>query len=72
MLKKLICALAALVLCCSAVFAQNQVKGRVVDESGQPIAGVTVMVDGTTNGTMTDLDGRWTGDGRFLSRKVKH
>lgn len=60
MLKKLICALAALVLCCSAVFAQNQVKGRVVDESGQPIAGVTVMVDGTTNGTMTDLDGRWT------------
>ena len=40
--------------------AQSPVNGRVTDVNGQPVAGVTVMVAGTTNGTMTDMDGRWT------------
>lgn len=60
MLKKIICMLAALALGCSIVFAQTALKGQVTDESGQPLAGVTVMVSGTTNGTMTDLDGKWS------------
>lgn len=32
-------------------------KGIVVDESGQPVPGATVMVPESTNGTVTDLDG---------------
>lgn len=41
-------------------FAQNTVRGTVTDASGEPLAGVTVMVPGTTNGTITDLDGKYT------------
>ncbi len=33
------------------------IKGQVVDESGQPVAGVGVVVAGTTTGTTADLDG---------------
>ena len=40
------------------VFAQGkyEVKGVVVDEIG-PVVGATVLETGTTNGTMTDIDG---------------
>lgn len=42
------------------LFAQNvNVIGTVVDESGEPLIGVTVMVAGTSNGTATDLDGNY-------------
>ena len=40
--------------------AQAPVKGQVKDSGGRPVAGVTVMVVGTSNGTMTDMDGRYT------------
>ena len=33
------------------------VKGQVVDENGQPVAGVGVIVAGTTIGTTADIDG---------------
>ncbi|WP_167856952.1 SusC/RagA family TonB-linked outer membrane protein [Hymenobacter aquaticus] len=36
------------------------VSGRVVDEKGQPMPGVTVLEKGTTNGVTTDADGRYT------------
>jgi iron complex outermembrane receptor protein len=36
------------------------VKGVVRDETGTPVAGVTVMVKGTTNGTQTDINGQFT------------
>ena len=44
------------------LFAQGlTVKGRVVDQSGEPLIAVTVFEDGKpTNGTMTDLDGNYT------------
>ena len=35
------------------------VKGRVTDESGNPIAGVSVVVKGSTTGTVTDNEGRF-------------
>lgn len=42
------------------LFAQNiDVTGTVIDPSGEPLIGVTVMVVGTTNGTATDLDGNY-------------
>ncbi|HZH71709.1 MAG TPA: SusC/RagA family TonB-linked outer membrane protein, partial [Mariniphaga sp.] len=36
---------------------QRSVSGRVTDSGGQPLPGVTVMVKGTTQGTVTDNDG---------------
>ena len=34
--------------------------GRVVDNQGEPLIGVTVMEVGTSNGTVTDLDGNFS------------
>ncbi len=42
------------------VMAQTQVRGTVVDEAGAPIIGATIQVKGTAQGTVTDLDGRFT------------
>ncbi len=36
------------------------VKGVVKDENGEPIIGVNVVEKGTTNGTVTDIDGNFT------------
>lgn len=42
------------------LFAQNiDVTGKVIDASGEPLIGVTVMVAGSSNGTATDLDGNY-------------
>lgn len=42
------------------LFAQNvTVTGTVIDPSGEPLIGVTVMVAGSSNGTATDLDGNY-------------
>ena len=38
----------------------NTVSGFVKDEQGFPLPGVTVVVKGTTNGTVTDFDGSYT------------
>lgn len=35
------------------------VSGKVSDETGQPLPGVNVLEKGTTNGTTTDIDGRY-------------
>ncbi len=42
-----------------AVFpaAADIVKGTVIDASGEPLIGATVIEKGTTNGTATDIDG---------------
>ena len=49
------------VLLSSAVFAQEtvDVKGTVLDENGWPLTGAYVLVQGTSNGTLTDLDGNF-------------
>ncbi|TDE27098.1 TonB-dependent receptor [Flavobacterium ranwuense] len=36
------------------------IKGRVVDEKGESLPGVTILVKGTTKGTTTDIDGNYT------------
>lgn len=52
--------LAAYCLGCAAwVQAQNHVSGLVSDSSGEPLIGVSVLVKGTTNGTITDLEGHF-------------
>ena len=56
--------LATIFLLClmsSALFAQNiQVQGTVLDNEGYPQIGAGVFQKGTSNGTVTDLDGRYS------------
>ena len=43
------------------VFGQKEaISGTVIDNSGQPIPGASVIVKGTTTGTSTDFDGKFT------------
>lgn len=35
------------------------VSGIITDESGEPLIGASILVIGTTNGTVTDIDGRY-------------
>ena len=39
---------------------QKSVQGKVSDSNGQPLPGVTVLVKGTTQGTVTNSDGEFT------------
>ena len=49
------------VLCLSVqAFAQRTVTGTVTDEKGQPLANVSVLVKGTTNGATTKADGTYS------------
>lgn len=51
---------AALVIC-GAAFAQNITGGgKVIDENGQPVIGAGVVQQGTTNGVVTDIDGKFS------------
>lgn len=36
------------------------ISGRVTDSSGSPLPGVTVVIKGTTRGTITDVDGKYS------------
>lgn len=40
--------------------SETAIKGVVVDETGEPLPGVTVVVRGTTSGTVTDIDGSFS------------
>lgn len=56
-------ALAAVALMCSFAVASAQtvaLKGKVTDAKGNPLTGVAVIEEGTTNGVLTDADGAWT------------
>jgi tonB-linked outer membrane protein, susC/ragA family len=45
----------------TAAFAQSgAVKGKVLDELGEPIIGANIVEKGTTNGTITDMDGNYS------------
>lgn len=39
---------------------ETRIHGKVVDENGEPIIGANVIVEGTTNGVITDLEGNYT------------
>jgi TonB-dependent starch-binding outer membrane protein SusC len=50
-------------LCCfagTAVFAQNTVRGKVTSTKGDPVAGASISVKGTSIGTNTGLDGSFS------------
>jgi hypothetical protein len=42
------------------ILTTNSIRGKVVDNNGQPLPGANVIVEGTTIGTVTDLDGNYS------------
>jgi len=58
-MKKILMML-SLVLYCSVLFAQSRnISGVVEDDTQAPLPGVTVILKGTTTGTVTDADGKF-------------
>ena len=51
--------LAAMLLLTAPAMAQYMVKGSVKDALGEPLIGVSILVKGTTTGTVTDFDGNY-------------
>ncbi|HKH62491.1 MAG TPA: TonB-dependent receptor [Flavitalea sp.] len=45
---------------CANVFAQRTISGKVADENGNPLAGVTIVIRGTTGGSQTKTDGTFS------------
>ncbi|MBQ3623785.1 MAG: TonB-dependent receptor [Prevotella sp.] len=61
MVKKLTMILAGLFLSIGIATAQTQISGTVVsEEDGEPIIGASVLVEGTSVGAATDIDGKFT------------
>lgn len=44
----------------TAVAQSLSIKGNVFDKANEPIIGASILVDGTSNGTITDLNGEFT------------
>ena len=40
--------------------AKITTQGTVIDAQGEPLIGVSILEVGTTNGTITDIDGKFT------------
>lgn len=59
MKKSLVLFLMAMLVSVTAL-AQSTIKGKVVDEAGEAIIGASVMIKGSSQGTVTDLDGNFT------------
>ena len=61
MVKKVVLSvITALTLGCFGAFAQGQrITGTVTDETGVPVIGGAVVVEGTTRGTTTDVAGHY-------------
>ncbi len=59
-MKKFLMALLCVLLSATTALAQSNVTGTVVDETGEPVIGASVMVKGTKTGTVTDVDGKFS------------
>ncbi len=42
------------------ILDQFQIRGKITDDDGEPLPGATVQEKGTTNGTITDIDGTYS------------
>ena len=59
-MRKLLALLTAFLLFAGQVFAQKTITGKVIDDKGNPMANVSVIVPRTTVGTVTKSDGTFT------------
>ena len=61
----------------STLFAKS-ITGKVTDDNGQPLSGVNISIQGTSTGTQTDFDGKYTIEAKTgnntncQSKKTKH
>lgn len=61
MKKRVMLILSCLLLSLGYIVAQTtRITGTVVDETGEPLVGATVMVKGTSTGVVTELDGTFS------------
>ena len=61
MKNRVLTVLIGLFLCAGQVFAQQRtITGRVTTDQGTPLSGVQIVVKGTTQGTLTNADGRFS------------
>jgi iron complex outermembrane receptor protein len=58
--KKFMLLCAFLMMSVVAFAQKGSIKGKVLDETGQPMPGVTVSIEGTTVGATTDENGVYT------------
>lgn len=58
-MRKLLLTFACL-LSFACVFSQTEIKGKVSDASGLPIAGANIIIKESTSGTSTDFDGNFS------------
>lgn len=70
--QKLICVFLIMLYSTNFLFAQNtvHVTGRVIDEQNEPIIGATILIKGTSIGTVTDLDGNFKVAVKDLNKDV--
>lgn len=60
MKKKLILLASLIFFGFGVIIAQTTVTGNVVDDIGDPVVGATILIKGTAQGTITDIDGNFT------------
>ena len=59
--KRFTLLLASLFICVGAALAQVKISGTVISsEDGQPVIGASIVVVGTGQGTVTNVDGQFT------------
>src|SRR5881275_2052655 len=59
-MRKLLLLFAAVVLSVCQLWAQRTIIGKVVDDKGNPMANVSVVIKGTKTGTVTKIDGSYS------------
>ena len=59
-MKKLSLVLSLVLFSIGAMTAQRNVSGTVSDADGEALIGASVLVKGTTTGSITDVDGRYS------------
>lgn len=59
-MRKILFSLLLAVGCLAFAHAQRTVTGKVSDQKGEALIGASILVKGTTSGTVTDLDGAYT------------
>ena len=59
LIRKMLGALLCAFICLSGVYAQRVVSGTITDNTGESMPGVSIVLTGSTTGTITNLDGTY-------------